>query len=388
MSEPSPAQPAVVVIGGGYGGIIVAKSLDDVASVVLVEPKDAFVHNVAALRALVDPSWLPRIYLPYGGLLSRGRVVADRAAKVDAGRVVLASGEELPADYIVLATGSTYPFPAKSDLDRTADAHEKTLGTHAALAAAARVLLVGAGAVGIELAGEIKAAWPSKQVTLVDAADDVLGGPFRPDLRAELRRQLGELDVQLLLGSPLRAEPPVEPGEPATFTVATQAGTEVTADIWFRCYGVIPVSDYLVGGLAGARGLDGLIEVSPTLQVAGQDRVFALGDVSTADRKVAGAAGRQAAIVAENIQTLIAADSGAGGGGVELSRYEAAPASIVVPIGPEGGSGQRPGTEDLLPPVMVAELKGRDMMVARFAEMLGVPPASTGAPAGDGPTEG
>jgi hypothetical protein len=181
----------------------------------------------------------------------------------------------------------------------------------------------------------------------------------------------------------LRGEPPVEPGELRTFTVATHAGTEVTADIWFRCYGVIPVSDYLAGGLAGARGPDGLIEVSPTLQVAGQERVFALGDVSTADRKVAGAAGRQAAIVAENIQKLIAAGSGADGA-VELSPYEAAPASIVVPIGPEGGSGQRPGTEDLLPPVMVAELKGRDMMVARFAEMLGVPPASAGAPAGDG----
>jgi NADH dehydrogenase FAD-containing subunit len=224
-------------------------------------------------------------------------------------------------------------------------------------------------------------------VTLVDAADDVLGGPFRPDLRAELRRQLGELGVQLLLGSPLQAEPPAEPGELATFTVATQAGSEVTADIWFRCYGVIPVSDYLVGGLAGARGPDGHIEVSPTLQVTGQDRVFALGDVSTADRKVAAAAGRQAAIVAENIQKLIAAGSGPDGA-VELSRYEATPAGIVVPIGPEGGSGQRPGVEDLLPPVTVAELKGRDMMVARFAEIFGLPPASAGAPASDGQTEG
>jgi len=212
MSEPSPARPAVVVIGGGYAGISVAKQLDDIASVVLVEPKDAFVHNVAALRALVDPSWLPRIYLPYAGLLSHGRVAADRAVKVDAGRVALASGEELPADYIVLATGSSYPFPAKSDLDRTVDAHEKTLGTHEALAAAARVLLVGAGAVGIELAGEIKAVWPSKQVTLVDVADEVLGGPFRADLKAELRRQLEELGVQVLLGSPLRAAQPTEPG--------------------------------------------------------------------------------------------------------------------------------------------------------------------------------
>jgi NADH dehydrogenase FAD-containing subunit len=293
--------------------------------------------------------------------------------------VVLASGEELPADYIVLATGSSYPFPAKSDVDRTVDAHEKTLGTHAALAAAARVLLVGAGAVGIELAGEIKSVWPSKQVTLLDVADDVLGAPYRADLKAELRRQLAGLGVQVLLGSPLRAAPPTEPGELRTFTVATEAGTEVTADLWFRCYGVIPVSDYLAGGLAGARGADGMIEVTDTLQVAGQDRVFALGDVSTADRKVAGAASRQAEVVVANIRALI------GGQGAELSRYEPAPAGIVVPIGPEGGSGQRPGSEDLLPAEVVAQVKGRDMMVDRFAEMLGVPAAGL---AGDASPEG
>ncbi len=371
MSGTSPARPAVVIIGGGYAGISVARDLDEVASVVLVEPKDAFVHNVAALRALVNPAWLPRIYLPYAGLLSHGRVVADRAVKVDTGRVVLASGEELHADYLVLATGSSYPFPAKSDTDATVDAHEKTLGTHAALAAAARVLLVGAGAVGIELAGEIKAVWPSKRVALVNVAGEVLGGPFRADLRAELRRQLDALGVQVLLGSPLRAAPPTEPGELRTFTVATEAGTEVTADIWFRCYGVIPASDYLAGGLASARRADGHIEVTPALQVAGQDRVFAIGDVSTADRNVAGAASRQAAIVAANIRALIGA--GPGVPGPALGEYEPAPPGIVVPIGPEGGSGQRPGREELLSPGEVAQIKGRDMMVARFAEMLGIP---------------
>ena len=363
MSEPSPAQPAVVVIGGGYGGVNVAKSLDDVASVVLVEPKDAFVHNVAALRALVDPSWLPRIYLPYGRLLSRGRVIQDRAAKVDAGRVMLASGEELPADYIVLATGSTYPFPAKSDLDRTADAHEKTLGTHAALAAAARVLLVGAGAVGIELAGEITAAWPGKHVTLLDAADDILGARFRADLKAELRRQLTELGVELLLSSPLTAEPPVEPGQLGEFTVTTRAGAQVTADVWFRCYGVTPVSDYLAGSLAAARDADGFVAVNEFLQVPGQDRVFALGDVSDADHKMAGAAGRQAPVVAGNIRALIEGGS--------LTAYQPNPPSIVVPIGPAGGAGQRAGEDELISAELVAELKGRDMMVDRFAGLFG-----------------
>src|ERR1019366_3454057 len=58
-SKEQAPRPTVVVVGGGYGGIAVAKALDEMANVVLVEPKDAFMHNVAALRALVDPTWLP-----------------------------------------------------------------------------------------------------------------------------------------------------------------------------------------------------------------------------------------------------------------------------------------------------------------------------------------
>jgi len=50
---------SVVVIGGGYAGITLASALDDHTHVTLVEPKDAFVHDVAALRALVEPTWVP-----------------------------------------------------------------------------------------------------------------------------------------------------------------------------------------------------------------------------------------------------------------------------------------------------------------------------------------
>ncbi len=365
MSEHSPIKPTVVVVGGGYAGINVAKALDEAADVVLVEPRDTFVHNVASLRALVDPSWLPRIYLSYDGLLEHGRVIRERAAKVDAGRVELASGEEIRADYIVLATGSEYPFPAKSDVGSAAAARDKVRTAHSALAAAERVLLVGAGPVGIELAGEIKAVWPRKHVTLLDMADDVLGARFRPDLKTELRRQLSDMGVELMLGSPLREGPPTVPGELQAFTVVTESGAEVSADIWFRCYGVSPVSDYLAGDLAAARRADGFIEVTPYLQVSGQDRVFALGDVSTADHKMAGIAARQAQVVAANISALI-------GGQAGLTPYEPSAPVIIVPVGPAGGSGQLPGRDDLATGEMVAQIKGRDMLIGRYAELLGV----------------
>ena len=60
----STERSTVAVIGGGYGGFKAAKALDEFTDVTLVEPRDAFVHNVAALRALVDPEWLSRISFP------------------------------------------------------------------------------------------------------------------------------------------------------------------------------------------------------------------------------------------------------------------------------------------------------------------------------------
>jgi apoptosis-inducing factor 2 len=223
-TSPDHGRPTVAIVGGGYGGINLAKALDDATDVILIDPKDSFEHNVGSLRALVDPSWSPRIRFPYGGLLNRGRVVRDRAVHVDSKRVVLDSGEEIVPDFIVLATGSNYPFPGKSGVESANEAEAQFRAGYEALIAADRVLLLGAGPVGIELAGEIKAVWPDKHVTIVDIVDDLLGGKFKPELRQELRRQIDQAGVNLVLGSPLRSAPPTPSGVPGTFTVTTEGG--------------------------------------------------------------------------------------------------------------------------------------------------------------------
>ncbi len=369
--SPSPsAPPRVVVVGGGYAGITVAKALDEEADVVLVEPRDTFVHHIGALRALVNPAFAPTIFMPLDRLLANGRVVHERATRVDSGRVVLASGEELAADYVVLATGSRYPYPAKPETEAAEHALARLREGHAALAAAGRALIVGAGPVGLELAGEIRTAFPGVRLTLLDAAGDILDGPYDPALRAELRAQLERLDVELLLGSPLVALPPTAPGRRGAFTVRTEAGAAVSADVWFRCFGVTPVSDYLGDELAAARTSEGFIAVTPELRVVGQERVFALGDVSDADRKMAAIARMQAEVVAGNIRAL---QSGAG----ELATWDRFPAAIAVPLGPEGGAGQFPGQEGIVGAETVAEVKGREMMVGGLAEALGLAPAPT-----------
>lgn len=355
----------VAVIGGGYGGTAVAKALDPVADVVLIEPRDAFVHNVAALRSLVDPAWIDPIFLPYERLLERGGVVRDRAVRVDGQGVTLGSGERLTPDYVVLATGSSYPFPAKIDLNDSADGKAAVRSAHEALAGAARVLLLGAGPAGLELAGEIASAWPEKTVTLVDPADDILGGAFPGELRAELRGQLAALGVELLLGTSLREEPPSGVAEAKTFTAVTRSGREIEADIWFRCYGVTPNSGYLAGELASARQPDGFVAVTADLRLPGQERVFALGDLTALpEGKMAKAAGEHAELIAANIRTLIE-------GGTELAGYEPAPPGIALPLGPRGGASYAAGM-GLLGAEQTSEIKGRHLRMDDTVTFFGL----------------
>jgi NADH dehydrogenase FAD-containing subunit len=356
-------EPSVVVIGGGYGGINVAKALDDVARVTLVEARNAFQHNVAALRALVDPAWTARTFLPYDKLLGRGTVLHDRAVEVDEHGVLLASGTRLSADYLVLATGSTYPFPAKSDHGDSAAAVESYHAMRAKLEQAGRVLLVGAGAVGLELAGEIASAWPAKQITLVDVSDTILPGPFDPRLREEIDRQLDGFGVARVLGSPLSVPPETEPGELKAITVMTADGRTVGADIWFRCYGVAPVTAYIAGDLAAALDADGYLMVTPELHLPGLPHVYAVGDIVALDAKKAGVAGRQAAVVAANIRARI-------DGSENRETYAAMPPAIILPLGPSGGAGQRPDTEEIVPAHVVSQIKGKDMMMDRYRALL------------------
>ncbi|MFD7378807.1 FAD-dependent oxidoreductase [Streptomyces mirabilis] len=354
----------VVVVGGGYGGSAAAKALDGVSDVVLVEPKEAFFHAVGALRAAVNPEFLPRIFFPYDKLLAFGRVVRDRAVRVEPGRVTLASGEELAADYIVLATGSGYPFPAKTDVDDTAAAQQKYREAQANIDAAEHVLLLGAGPVGLEFAGEIKHVWPEKKVVIVDPVADILS-EYDPELREEVRRQLAELDIQLVLGSPLKKNPLTEPGARGTFHVSTASDVDITANIWFRCFGVVPQTAYLTGALADVRRPNGQVAVSETLQVKGQDTVFALGDITDiAEPKQASAANRHVEVVAGNIKALIE-------GKRELAAYQPGPAAIILPLGPTGGAAQLPG-RGIAGPDVTSQFKGADLLTGRLGQLFGV----------------
>lgn len=364
-----------MVVGGGYGGITAASLLDPVADVVLVEPRETFVHNVAALRGLVDPAWAPRLFLPYDRLLSRGKVVRDHVVSVEDGRpeagrgapvtVRLRHGAELGAEFVVLATGSRYPFPAKFEELDSAGALDRLDRVRSDLVRAARVLLLGAGPVGVELAGEITSAWPDKRVTLLDPHPDLLGGAYPAELRDELRRQLAARGVELRLGESLVREPAFPPGQLGAFSTPTGTGSTVDGDIWFRCHGAAPVSDYLGGTLGAARTDRGHLRVTSGLQVPGHPRVFAIGDLTAVEEsKTAKAAGQHAEVVAGRIRAAL-------DGRDDPAVHVPGPPAIVVPLGPDAGASYSPRT-GLLGAEATTGLKSSHMKIDEYRDLLGV----------------
>lgn len=368
-AETNAREQRVVVVGGGYAGAVVARALDPVADVTLVEPKDKFVHAAGTLRAVVEENWEDNVFHSYDSLLTRGRIIHDSARLVTAHKVHLSASEVLDADYIVLATGTGYPFPAKFIETDAWVVQARLARLRKTIANCSNIMLVGGGPVGVELAGEITSAFPGLGVTIVDSAADILTtGDYLPELRDAIRGQLEDRGVRFVLGAPLGYLPPDDVGVYERFAVHTTAGEQIDGDMWFRCYGNQQESGYLDAELAQVRRTDGTMAVTPTLQVEGFDNVFAVGDLTDIpESKRASAAIDHAKVAAANLTDLIA-------GRAPSATYSPAPELVVLPLGPDGGASQLMENEQrtVLGAQETIRFKGLDLMTEPIREMLGL----------------
>jgi NADH dehydrogenase FAD-containing subunit len=194
----------VVVIGGGYAGVMAANRLrqrDDV-TVTLINPRPRFVDRVR-LHQLVGGTH--DAVVDYKDVLAEGvRLVVDSVTRIGAAErgVTLASGGTVGYDYLIYAVGSgsadpnvpgaaefAYPIATLEDARRL-------LPVLDAASATAPVMVVGAGPTGIETATELAEA--GRAVTLV------CGGVLGPYLHARGRRsvakQMARLGVTVLDG--------------------------------------------------------------------------------------------------------------------------------------------------------------------------------------------
>jgi NADH dehydrogenase FAD-containing subunit len=292
----------VVVIGGGYAGVRLAKRLDGTARVTLVDRKEVFFHRIASLRASVYPEWTVNPFIPYDRLLHNGHVVVGKAVRVDTAerQVVLATGERLPYDVVVIATGADYPEPARFTGTTTEEAAKSFAAHQEKINAADHVLVVGGGPSGVELSAEIRLARPDARVTLAHSGSALLDSTGSARAGRKARAWLESHDVEVRLDSFMA------PGHNFG-TYSDNHGNVVEADLSFWATGTTPNTFWLrLAGHGDWLNAAGRIRVDRMLRVEGRLDVFAVGDVNdVSELKVTPAALSQADIAAHNIHAYL-----------------------------------------------------------------------------------
>lgn len=171
----------------------------------------------------------------------------------------------IAADFVVVATGSSYAFPEDTTPTAYQDARIMYSKAVQALAPDERVLVVGGGPAGCELAGEIKAHYPQKsvssprcarvtfpadvqrtQVTLVSRSAKLIGADYPDKLSSKIKATMESMGIVVKTGVAAECAPRPGPDVEADakpVKVPLSNGEIVEVDRIFFCIGYARVPD-------------------------------------------------------------------------------------------------------------------------------------------------
>ena len=300
------AQPRVVIVGAGFGGLSAARALAGTACLVTIVDQQNHHLFQPLLYQVATAGLSPAdVAAPIRGIVKaqpNARVLLDRVTGVDParGEVRLHENAALAYDYLILATGARHSYFGREDwaehahgLKTIDDATRIRRRVLLALEEAeaeddpgkrARLLtfiIIGGGPTGVEMAGAIAELTQSSitmdfrrimaeapRVVLIEAGERVLA-TFPPRLSAVAARALTKLGVEV------RTESRVEEVGPDGVRVGTERLIAATI-VWAAGVRASPAAAWL--GAEADRA--GRIKVGGDMSVPGHANIFAIGDTA------------------------------------------------------------------------------------------------------------
>lgn len=274
------ASREIVVIGSGFAAQQLVKSLrklDGVQPIRLITADSGDEYNKPDLSHVVSRGCAAAAMTRQSGsdfaeqqritLLPHCQVLGIDPTR----RTLLTSQGSFPYGQLVLATGASAARPEIPGSEHlvTLNSQQEYAAIEAQLRQARRILVLGAGLIGCELAMDMASA--GKEVTLVDLADSPLGALLPATLTQPLQQVLRSQGVSLQFGTGI-ARIDAQPGD--GWRVNLTDGRVSAQDLVIAAIGLTPNLDLARGaGLAVERG----IRVDDLLCTS-DPHIFALGD--------------------------------------------------------------------------------------------------------------
>ncbi|HSG23864.1 MAG TPA: FAD-dependent oxidoreductase, partial [Azonexus sp.] len=238
---------------------------------------------------------------------------------------------------------------------RTANAR-----VHARLAEAQRVAIVGAGAVGTELAGELAYHMPGKHITLV-SADATLFPTWPTRLGTSLLAQLRSAGVDVVRGAKVENLQSVT--EPYAGTLRLSTGQTIGADLIIPAVGSRANSELLAGLPGAVKSTGNRVIADGWMRPSTLANVFAAGDVADlGDPMTIASQMRQLPWLRDTLLALLQGEP------LEnRPRYQPADASkghILIPLGPYQGASYL--GRFTVGPFLTRLIKGKDLFITRY----------------------
>jgi NADH dehydrogenase len=301
-----PGLPKVIIIGGGFGGIEVAKKLkNQPVEVLLLDKHNHHTFQPLLYQVATGSLEAPSVAFPLRKMFRKQNNLRFRIAEVSqinhSEKKVITDIGDFSYDYLVIATGATTNFFGNEDIEYYSlpmknlkeavnirsfllQNIEQALlqPTKAEQVPYLNFVIVGGGPTGVELSGAIAEIrnhilakdYPElnkedMRVYLVEGQDKVLSN-LSPQASAKAELYLKELGVTLLLNKRVTDYN----GDEIQFSDAPSIPAKTviwSAGVMGQFPGGIP-EDLIQRGHR--------IKIEPTCLIPGMDRVFAIGDVA------------------------------------------------------------------------------------------------------------
>jgi len=231
--------------------------------------------------------------------------VFDPAVEVDTTEktVKCANGANVAYDFLIVASGHKLPLIAAAP-GHTVESRMKEVKEAAqAIKNAKTVVINGAGAVGLELAGDVRATYPDKRVVVLSRDGRVI--PAQPQAWADdINKQLKKMNIEVIKGSIDRSLTDYKL-TPGTLAVSNGDVEKLEYDVYFPCFQQGPNTSFLAGA-GSVLNEKGQISVNEFLQSKASPHIFAVGvsDGPYSSGSIAVHCKEQAATVAKNVLAL------------------------------------------------------------------------------------